>query len=215
MIDNLQETIKKIKQNLRLAMNGIVSAHQRQNGLNYKINFGVEIPRLKEIAKEYPKDRELALELWGSSVRECKLLAIFLLPEENYEEISTEWVAQAQNFEIADHLSLNILCKIPQAITHAVEWTGRAEQLFNYCGCLTIMHCLRRGATLPTEQEEVVYRNIATLLEMDSDTITRQRAVATIYSIIDTDSDSAERALKILPENTPLVTRIKEYIAQI
>ena len=215
MIDNLQETTKKIKQSLRLAMNGIVSAHQRQSGLNYKINFGVEIPRLKEIAKEYPKDRELALELWNCSVRECKLLAIFLLPEENYGEIATEWVAQAQNTEIADHLSLNILCKIAQATAHATEWTGRPERMFNYCGCLTIMHCLRRGASLPAEQEEAVYKNIATLFEKESDTITLQRAIATIYSMIDADSGSAARALRQIPENTPLATHIKEYIAQI
>ena len=54
-----------------------------------------------------------------------------------------------------------------------------------------------------------------TLFEKESDTITLQRAIATIYSMIDADSGSAARALRLIPENTPLATHIKEYIAQI
>jgi hypothetical protein len=50
MNEELHQIIKEIKTQLRLSMNGIVSTHQRRQGLDYKINFGVEIPRLKEIA---------------------------------------------------------------------------------------------------------------------------------------------------------------------
>ena len=50
MSEELQQTIKEIKKQLRLSMNGVVSTLQRRQGLDYKINFGVEIPRLKEIA---------------------------------------------------------------------------------------------------------------------------------------------------------------------
>ena len=80
MNGHLHETTKRIKQSLRLSMNGIVSMHQRRQGLDYKINFGVEIPRLKSIAQEYAQDKELATTLWNDNIRECKLLAIFLLP---------------------------------------------------------------------------------------------------------------------------------------
>ena len=71
MTEHLHETTKKIKQSLRLSMNGIVSTHQRRQGLDYKINFGVEVPRLKTIAQEYPQDRELAEALWQENIREC------------------------------------------------------------------------------------------------------------------------------------------------
>ena len=78
MSEELQQTIKEIKKQLRLSMNGVVSTLQRRQGLDYKINFGVEIPRLKEIALRYSKDVELAEELWKENIRESKLLAIFL-----------------------------------------------------------------------------------------------------------------------------------------
>lgn len=81
------EKIKEIKKSLRLSMNGIVSAHQRRQGLNYKINFGVEIPRLKELASRQEKSTLLAQSLWQDNIRECKLLAIFLYPTEEFDQI--------------------------------------------------------------------------------------------------------------------------------
>jgi len=48
-----KEIIKEIKTQLRLSMNGVASQSMREKGLAYKINFGVELPRLKEIAKQY------------------------------------------------------------------------------------------------------------------------------------------------------------------
>ena len=68
MNEELHRIIKEIKTQLRLSMNGIVSTHQRRQGLDYKINFGVEIPRLKEIAARYTKDETLAEHLSSSMI---------------------------------------------------------------------------------------------------------------------------------------------------
>ena len=48
----LQEQIREIKKNLRGVMNGPVSQSMREKGLAYKVNFGVELPRLREMAQE-------------------------------------------------------------------------------------------------------------------------------------------------------------------
>ena len=71
----LKETLRKIKTELRLSMNGVASAYMRESGMNYKVNFGVEIPRLREIAAGLPEDHQLAQALWKEDIRECKLLA--------------------------------------------------------------------------------------------------------------------------------------------
>ena len=34
-------------------MNGMVSQSMRQKGMEYKLNFGIEYPRIKEIAAGY------------------------------------------------------------------------------------------------------------------------------------------------------------------
>ena len=40
------EQLREIKRALRGMMNGVVSASMREKGLTYKVNFGVELPRL-------------------------------------------------------------------------------------------------------------------------------------------------------------------------
>ena len=47
------ETIREIKKQFRLFMNGVVSQSMREKGLEYKVNFGIELPRLKEIAAKF------------------------------------------------------------------------------------------------------------------------------------------------------------------
>lgn len=52
---DVHETIKDIKGQFRLFMNGVASQSMREKGLDYKLNFGIELPRLKEIAARYEK----------------------------------------------------------------------------------------------------------------------------------------------------------------
>ena len=79
---NLQEQLKEIKTQFRLSMNGVVSQSMREKGLNYKLNFGVELPRLKQIAAEIEKNHDLAQVLWKEEIRESKILAAMLQPIE-------------------------------------------------------------------------------------------------------------------------------------
>ena len=50
---DIKEQLKDIKTQLRLSMNGAVSQSMREKGLVYKLNFGVELPRIKGIAAGY------------------------------------------------------------------------------------------------------------------------------------------------------------------
>ena len=53
--EQLHQRLKDIKTQLRLSMNGAVSQSMREKGLVYKLNFGVELPRIKGIAAGYEK----------------------------------------------------------------------------------------------------------------------------------------------------------------
>lgn len=81
---DIKEQLKDIKTQLRLSMNGVVSQSMREKGLNYKLNFGVELPRIKSIAAAYEKNHELAQTLWKEDIRECKILAGLLQPVETF-----------------------------------------------------------------------------------------------------------------------------------
>ena len=53
-----EDIIKSIKKDFRLGMNGIVSTSMREKGMNYKINFGLSLPQIRNIAQKYPQDKE-------------------------------------------------------------------------------------------------------------------------------------------------------------
>ena len=90
---DIKEQLKDIKTQLRLSMNGAVSQSMREKGLVYKLNFGVELPRIKMIAGNYEKNHDLAQALWKEDIRECKILAGLLQPIDTfYPEIADIWV---------------------------------------------------------------------------------------------------------------------------
>ena len=106
---DLHEQLKEIKTQLRLSMNGAVSQSMREKGLVYKLNFGVELPRIKAIAEGYEKDHSLAQALWKEDIRECKILAGLLQPVDSFfPEIADIWVENIQNIEIAELTSMNL-----------------------------------------------------------------------------------------------------------
>ncbi len=74
MTKETQDKIKEIKRSFRLMMNGETSRSMREKGMEYKINWGVPFIDLKNMAKEYGKDYELAIELWKEDIRDVKFL---------------------------------------------------------------------------------------------------------------------------------------------
>ena len=165
MEENTRDKVREIKKSLRLAMNGVVSTLQRRQGLDYKINFGVEIPRLKGIAETHAKDKELAEALWQDNIRECKMLAIFLMPENGAPEVADRWISETKFTEIADHLAMHMLCRLPNAWDKTLQWAADNDGLHAYCGYLTISHLVRRGV-MPTEEQELeFFKHLADLRE--------------------------------------------------
>ena len=76
----IDEQIKQIKQSFRLYMNGVTAQSLRDKGSSCKISWGISIGHLQEMAAEYGKDYHLSVALWKNDIRECKLLAIMLMP---------------------------------------------------------------------------------------------------------------------------------------
>ena len=82
MKEETSEKIKAIKQSFRFFMDGAVAQSMRNKGVNYHINWGIPVTRLKEMAAPYGKDYDLAIELWKENIRECKILATLIMPVE-------------------------------------------------------------------------------------------------------------------------------------
>ncbi len=141
----LNEQLKEIKTQLRLCMNGAVSQSMREKGLVYKLNFGVELPRIKAIAAGYAKDHSLAQALWKEDIRECKILAGLLQPVDTfYPEIADIWVDDIRNIEIAELTSMNLFQHLPYAPAKSFRWIACEGEYTQVCGFLTIARLLMK-----------------------------------------------------------------------
>lgn len=131
----MEETVQKIKRQLRLSMNGVVSSGMRQLGVEYRMNFGVTLPLLKKIAAGYAPDPDLALRLWSEDIRESKILASLLCPVQACsKEMAREWVKTAPQTEIIDYCCMNLFDRLPFAIEESLVWINMHEDCFRYAG---------------------------------------------------------------------------------
>ncbi len=141
-----RESILEIKQKLRLNMNGIASADMREAGMGYKLNFGVGLPGLKQIASEQGKDPELAVALWKEDIRECRILAALIYPENQFQpDLADLWIEQIKYPDLAEVCSMYLFSRMNGASEAAFRWIASDNNMARYCGFLTLAHMLRAG----------------------------------------------------------------------
>lgn len=151
----INEVIREIKSKFRLFMNGVISQSLREKGLQYRLIFGIELPRIKEIAAQYEPNHELAQALWKEDIRECKILAAYLQPVESfYPEIADIWVEQIHNSELADYVCMALFRRLPYASQKAFQWIASGERMTMYIGFRLMTHLF---TTLGTEMNERSY----------------------------------------------------------
>ena len=196
---DIPATIRKIKTELRLAMNGVASAYMRENGMNYTLNFGVELPRLRAIAAEFPADHDLAQALWKEDIRECKLLAAMLQPTDTfYPEIADIWVESMPNAEIAQHTVQNLFCRLPYASQKAYEWIASEDEMFQQCGSLSLARLFMQGLR-PNERSADEFLDQARTA-LHASLPVRRAAVSALQKYQTLDEAAREAGEKILRE---------------
>ena len=131
----IQEKVKEIKRSFRQMMDGSVAQSMRDKGVNYKLNWGATLPRLREKADEIGKDYDLAIALWKEDVRECKILASMLMrPEQILPEVADIWMEQIPSQEIAEQVAFNLWQYLPYAPEKAFQWMASEKEYDQLCG---------------------------------------------------------------------------------
>lgn len=150
----MEETIRNIKKELRANMNGIASAQMRGGGMPHHVVWGIELPRLRNIAAEFPHDRQLGQRLWSENVRESQLLGILLTPPSEFlPEVADIWVHEASTPETVSLLAMELVLPQPWATDIAFRWIAGTSALPALCGWLTVCRLLRQGGTLMPRSE--------------------------------------------------------------
>lgn len=139
----IESRVKEIKQSFRQMMDGAVAKSMRDKGIDYKLNWGATLPRLREKAEEIKLEAQsskfnvydLAIALWKENVRECKILATMVMPADQVlPEVIDIWMEQTPNQEIAEQAAFNLYQHLPFAAEKAYTWMASDKELYQLCG---------------------------------------------------------------------------------
>ena len=131
----IEEQIKEIKRSFRQMMDGAVAQSMRDKGVDYHLNWGATLPRLRGKADEIGPNYDLAIALWKENVRECKILATMIMPpQEVLPEVIDIWMEQTPTQEIAEQAAFNLYQYLPFAPEKAYTWIASDQELYQLCG---------------------------------------------------------------------------------
>ena len=146
MTEDTHEKLKRIKQSFRLRMNGVASQSMREKGANYKINWGINLMELRQMANDYGKDYSLAIELWKEDIRECKILATLIMPADKMlPEIVDLWMEQTPTQEIAEMAAFNLYQHLNYAPLLAYQWVASDKDIYQVCGFQLLSRLFANG----------------------------------------------------------------------
>lgn len=194
----ISDAIKKIKTELRLAMNGTASTFMRENGIHYKLNFGVELPRIQIIAKEFMPDHQLAQALWKENIRECKILAGMLQPTKSFcTEIADIWIEDIQTTELAQLTVIHLFQHLPYASEKAFQWIASERDINQICGFFMLARFFMRGLTL-SERAENEYLDQAETAFSSQNTHVRRAVISSLQKFEIINPETKPKIRKIL-----------------
>src|SRR5690554_5300956 len=162
--------LRKIRTDLRLSMDGAVAASMRQMGVGFRMNFGVNIQRIKEISLRYESSELLAEALWKEDVRELKILATMLFPpHEMTMDTANRWVKSIYNQEIREQACKNLFQEVPIASNLVEEWSVHSEERVRATGYwLFARLCIIRSVAVNQVEAKALLRRAVEDLREDS-----------------------------------------------
>ena len=193
----MDQLIRNLRTDLRLAMNGVVSSSMRNKGVDYKMNFGVDVPRLKGIAAKYEANAALAEELWVQDVRELKILSTMLYPVDQFTEAkANEWANEIVSQEIREHLCRNLLQNFPYANLLVEKWIASSDESIRLTGFwLYVRLMLIKSEVLQSINKQQIIEKA--LQDVHSETgLLSKAALNALKEIIRRDNKAAEVIMK-------------------
>ena len=156
MNTELSSKVKDIKQSFRQMMDGAVAQSMRDKGLNYHLNWGATLPRLREMAEELKSVfnvqcssfnvYDLSIALWKENIRECKILATMLMPANQIApEVCDIWMEQIPSQEIAEQVAFNVWQYLPYAPEKAYQWIASDKEYDQLCGFHVLSRLFMNG----------------------------------------------------------------------
>lgn len=195
------EELKKIKQSFRLLMNGVASHSMRSKGVDYKLNWGIPLIELQQMAVTYGKDYDLAVALWKEDIRECKILATLIMPAERMQpDLANLWMEETNTQEVAEMAAFNLYQHLDFAPDLALFWASNPKPLFQICAYQILSRLFMKRAGLE-DREINEYLDQVEIALQDEHIGVRHAALNSVINFMNIGDDYekiARNALKSL-----------------
>lgn len=198
MTEHTYEKLKQIKQSFRLLMNGTASRSMREKGTDYKVNWGVSLPDLQQLAREYKKDYDLAIALWKEDIRECKIMATLLMPADQMPpEVVDIWMEQVSSQEIVEMAAFNLFQYLAYAPILSYQWIAASDELRQMAGYLVLARLFTQGQD-PDERDINEFLDQVSVALQSHHGGLRHAAMNCVIRFAELNGDYAEIARKAL-----------------
>lgn len=200
---SVDDDVKKIKRSFRLFMNGVASSSMRDKGLEYKINWGIPVTRLRDMAAQYAPSVALAERLWESDVRECKILATMLMPAERFSEpMALSWLSACNNQEMVEMLVFNLVQNMPGVETFVVSLLCSDE----HNAPLAALHLVSRlvaRQNVAFMNDEVVssFAQLVIKALNGTDAVLKHAALNSVTRYVDRELKGADKVVELLKKH--------------
>lgn len=200
---SVDDDVKKIKRSFRLFMNGVASSSMRDKGLEYKINWGIPVTRLRDMAAQYAPSVALAERLWESDVRECKILATMLMPAERFSEpMALSWLSACNNQEMVEMLVFNLVQNMPGVETFVVSLLHSDE----HNAPLAALHLVSRlvaRQNVAFMTDEVVSSFVQLVIKAlnGTDAVLKHAALNSVTRYVDRELKGADKVVELLKKH--------------
>ena len=184
-------TANDIRRRFRQLMDGVVSENMRLCGTTYHINWGISLTHLQSLASEYEQDMHVALELWKDHVRESRIMALMLMPPEEFTpDIAKLWSETLQTQEIAEMAAMLLYQHVAYAPAFAYSLLSGGDALQSILGFNIISRLVGQGHLPDARGLDELIDNIRLSLS-EGDTGVRRAAYNCLVKLDSSDRLSA------------------------
>lgn len=184
---------------LRREMNGAVVDSMHDKGIDYALSYGVSIPTIRALARQYAPDDELARLLYRQQVRELQLAALSIAsPESVTVEELTFWSEGVTTVEMAENVATVLIARTSVAEVAAKEWLATESGLLRYAAMLIGARCVGLKIADIADSLAKALRSVPVGLEVVS-----AHGAAVLLAACGTRSDDERGAAKAFIEALP------------
>jgi 3-methyladenine DNA glycosylase AlkD len=104
-------------------------------GINPTNLLGIQIPVLRELAKKYKRDHQLAENLWETGIHEARILASMIDDPKMVSDYQMEkWISDFDSWDLCDQVIMNLFEKHLDAYKKALLWCKRETEFEKRAG---------------------------------------------------------------------------------